>query len=250
MNKQAVCTKSSELRDRKKFFITGTGTDVGKSIITAAIAELILQNNLSPAIIKPVQTGLEEYPSDLQTITSLVNDILPLPDSIAMPYAFNFPASPHLAADLENSSINPEKIINAVKLSENYPWDILLLEGAGGVMVPLNNTYMMIDLIADLDIPLILVASLELGAINHTLLTLETIKKYNINLAGVIFNMMPNENNIIAKDNIHIIQKFSDCEVLGVVHNAISTSSKVLDFNKIKNEFSDMSKLKQVLFNL
>jgi dethiobiotin synthetase len=79
---------------------------------------------------------------------------------------------------------------------------------------------------------------------------LETIKKYNINLAGVIFNMMPNENIIIDKDNIHIIQKFSDCEVLGVVHNAISTSSKVLDFNKIKNEFSDMSKLKQVLFNL
>lgn len=158
----------------KKYFITGIGTGVGKTIVAAIIAEALQSDYL-----KPVQCGnLDNTDSDIvQRLLS--NKKTKIHPEI---YRLKTPASPHYAAALENIIIDPGKII----LPETN--NNIVIEGAGGLMVPLNENFMMIDLIKKLNAEVILVSKSYLGSINHTLLSLEALKKRNIPMKGIIFN--------------------------------------------------------------
>ena len=153
-----------------KIFITGTDTNVGKTLISSWIA---LHNGFS--YFKPIQTGTKDGSDSLEVHKLSKTKIHP------ENYVYKEPLSPHLAANVENDMIDIEKIV--LPPSRN-----LIIEGAGGVLVPINDTYLMVDLIEKLGAPVILVARTTLGTINHTLLSLEALRSRNIPVLGVIMN--------------------------------------------------------------
>jgi dethiobiotin synthetase len=228
----------------KQFFITGTGTDIGKTLITAGISALASENNLTTAVMKPVQTGTDEYQTDYDFVENLVPEIAHLPKSLSQPYKFKLPASPHLAAAQEKKEIDPDYIKQQYIHSLSYPYDILLVEGAGGLMVPVTEQFLMIDLMKDFDIPVILVTDAGLGTINHTLLSIEVLKSRDIQIAGLIFNRMPGDTDVIAEDNVRIISKLSQVPLLA----CIKTFSEPVTFDSLVNEFKKHDKLKNILF--
>jgi dethiobiotin synthetase len=156
---------------RRGFIITGTDTDAGKTVFSAALV-----NALRAAYWKPVQTGLD---SDSETVRRLAK----LPPERLFPevYKLRLPASPHIAAKRECVSIRPE----ALSLpSTPHP---LIIEGAGGLLVPLSRDLLQIDMFAQWGLPVILCAKTMLGTINHTLLSLEALKRRDIPIHGVAF---------------------------------------------------------------
>lgn len=159
----------------KGYFITGTDTNIGKTMVSAAITLA-----LAGYYWKPVESGIAEDVSDKNQIQQLTD----LPDKHFCPpaYSFKAPLSPNHAAALENITID----INHCRLTEkNYP---LIVEGAGGIFVPLNQTHCMMDLILHVDLPVIIVSRGTLGTINHTLLTIAALRARDIPIKGIVFN--------------------------------------------------------------
>jgi len=228
----------------KKFFITGTDTDIGKTFITAGLALAAVGNGEKTAVIKPVQTGTDEYSPDLCEIRRIVPEIMDLPEKIATPYSFKLPASPHLAAAEENKIIELSVIKNAVNEAEKqFSPDTLLVEGAGGILVPLTPDATMLDLIKELNIPVIIVASAGLGTINHTLMTVEVLKNAEVEITGIIFNKFPKNPTIIELDNIEIIERISGVEVLAVVKQCPESQTERLFLSNC-DDISRIIKLK------
>jgi dethiobiotin synthetase len=165
-----------------RIFVTGTNTDIGKTLVSA-----ILMCGSRGRYWKPVQTGLEEG-----TDTQWIREMTGLPDSHFVPerYCLRHPLSPHAAAALEEVDISLEEFELPGPLSGP-----LIVEGAGGVMVPLNDRHFMLDLIVRLGLPVLVVASSQLGTINHTLLTLDKLRSRGVEIAGVVMNGASDEGN-------------------------------------------------------
>ena len=161
-----------------KLFITGIGTDVGKTIASAIITQ-----SLEADYWKPVQAGdLDNSDSHkIQKLTSTVTSSAVERQIFENSYKLNTPASPHLAAEIDGITIDLKKIIEPS--TDNH----LVIEGAGGILVPLNDNDSIIDLIKE-DYKVILVSRHYLGSINHTLLTFEALKNRNIAVAGIVFS--------------------------------------------------------------
>jgi len=168
------------------FFITATDTDVGKTFVSA-----ILAVGLQAHYWKPIQCGAEPCTDTewIQNNTHLTSDHF-FPEA----YLFKEPASPHLAAGLENIEIN----IETIKMPDKKQWQYLIVEGAGGLMVPINNSLFVIDLIKHLNLPTLIVARSTLGTINHTVLTIEKLREKGIAIMGVVMNGPKNPNNRLA----------------------------------------------------
>lgn len=193
----------------KSFFIAGTDTGIGKTFVTAKIAKALSEGGCRVAVMKPIQTGLSEPDSDdLHKIKKTAPQILDIPLELASPYRFDLPASPHLAAQKSHVHIDMNKIAYCKdRILQDYKPDFLLVEGAGGLLVPLNEKDMMIDLMKKLKMPVVLVARARLGTLNHTFLSVEAIYKRKIALAGIIMNFMPGDIFQIATDNIATVSK-------------------------------------------
>jgi len=202
------------------FFITGTGTGVGKTFAAACLAHFFIGKGLKTGVVKPVQTGTENGDDDMAMIKKAVQDISPLsiPDCI---YRFRLPASPHLAAKAEKTRIDPLGILSVItKIREEENLDILLVEGAGGLYVPICENFMMIDLISILKMPAVLVCDSGLGTINHTLLSIKALKANKIKCAGFILNKCSENPGMIEKDNLEILKKNAGVPFLGTIKNA------------------------------
>lgn len=174
------------------YFVSGIDTGIGKSYATGLIAKQWNAEGLRTITQKLVQTGNTAISEDI----ILHRELMGIPftqddqEKITMPEIFSYPASPHLAAQIDKREINFEKIRQATaQLSQRY--DAVLVEGAGGLMVPLAEDYLIIDYIKEMGYPLLFVTSGKLGNINHTLLSLEAIAKRGINLHTVIYNTFP-----------------------------------------------------------
>jgi dethiobiotin synthetase len=163
----------------KKYFISGIGTDVGKTIVSAVLTEA-----LQADYWKPVQAGDLHFGDTDKVRTLISND-----KSVFHPerYRLNTPASPHYAAEIDGINIS----LSDFCLPETDR--SLIVEGAGGLMVPLNSKETVLDLIAYLQIPLVLVSRNYLGSINHTMLSIEVLFKRNIEIAGIVFNGKTNQ---------------------------------------------------------
>lgn len=166
----------------KSFFITGTGTNVGKTIVSAILVEALQANYW-----KPVQAGLSEG-----TDTSLVQSLITNNKSFFFPevYKLKLATSPHFAAREERINIIVDEIYNQFVEMENHAAaeEVTIVEGAGGLMVPLNENDFVIDLIKKLNIKVVLVCRNYLGSINHSMLTAALCRQKNIDVAGWIFN--------------------------------------------------------------
>jgi len=165
-----------------RIFVTGTGTGVGKTFVSA-----ILVAGLSARYWKPLQSGLHE-----KTDTAWVQEMTGLPSSHFYPetYRFRFPLSPHVAAEKDGVRIDLELMDLPQTLGGH-----LIVEGAGGIMVPLNEHHLMLDLMKKLQLPILLVAESGLGTINHTLLSLEMLKNHSLQVLGVVMNGPRNPEN-------------------------------------------------------
>ena len=192
-----------------KIFITGIDTDSGKSVVTGLIAKYLMHNKQSTITQKYVQTGCVNIADDIITHRQIMNIELLQEDlqQITCSYLFKHPASPHLSAQMEDVRIDSQLFTNATRiLEQNYKY--ILMEGAGGLMVPLNFNTLLIDYIENKNYPIILVSSSKLGSINHTILSLEVLKKRNMNLIGIVYNQYPNLDNTITLDSEKMIKKY------------------------------------------
>jgi len=172
------------------YFITAIGTDSGKTLVSA-----ILCKALQADYWKPVQAG---FPRDADTVKSLVPECIIHPET----YLLNTPASPHASAKIDGVEIDLEKF--SLPKTNNA----LIVEGAGGCLVPLNDKDFVIDIPQRLNLPIILVSNLYLGSINHTLLTINLLKQRNLTVAGIIFNGKSNP------ESERIILKHSDYKTI------------------------------------
>lgn len=177
----------------KQFVITGTGTNIGKTLSSA-----MLMLGLEADYWKPIQSGA---PTDTNTLRKLTN--LPANRFHDEAYRFDMPASPHIAAESEG------RVIDISRLKPPQTARTLLIEGAGGLMVPVTRTVLMIDVFKQMNAPVILCARTELGTINHTLLSVQALKVHGIPLHGIIFL---GEDN---KDTMRTIIDFSMAKLLG-----------------------------------
>jgi len=193
----------------QKIAITGIDTDAGKTIATGLFARYLKSNGINVITQKMVQTGCQNMSEDIMTHRQIMGlSMLPEDqDQLTCPYLFDHPASPHLSAALEGKEIDCDIITRATeKLSEQY--ECILIEAAGGLLVPLNENMTVLDHITSNKYPVILVSSAKLGSINHTLLSIEALKNRNLNLLGIIYNHDPGNDAIIAKDSVKQIARF------------------------------------------
>ena len=200
----------------RKIFVAGIGTDVGKTVVSA-----VLTQALKADYWKPIQTG-SEFDNDTDRVKKLVTN----PSSVFHPEAYTFKASisPHAAAKAENLHIDLEKI----KLPQTN--NTLIIEGAGGLFVPLNEKCFVIDLIKKFNAETILVVQNYLGSINHTLLSIEALQSRNINILGIIVSGIEN----VASEEI-IFQQ-SGLKLLGRIHKEGNITSDTI--KKYEAEFS------------
>lgn len=192
------------------FFISGIDTDAGKSFATGYLARELTRSGKRTITQKFIQTGNVGHSEDID-LHRLIMGTGPLEEDrlgLTMPEIFSYPASPHLAARLDGRPIDFDKIQAATEeLSRRY--DVVLLEGAGGLMVPLTDDMLTIDYIAQQGYPLIFVTSGKLGSINHTLLSLEAVQRRGIRLEKVLYNLYPPvKDTTIQEDTLNYLRGY------------------------------------------
>lgn len=190
-------------------FVSGIGTNVGKSYATGWLANKLNSEKKNAITLKMIQTGNDGYSEDIDIHRKIMG--LPLLDEdkdfTTAPIIMTYPASPHLAAKIDHCTIDLSKIDRSTeKLFEKY--DTILMEGAGGLMVPITETYTTIDYIREHNLPLTLVTNGQLGSISHTLLALEAIKTRQIKLKYVVYNPYFDEDKIIAEETQKYLGEF------------------------------------------
>ena len=237
----------------KRYFITGTGTGVGKTFVTAVINRYLQEQGKKVLVIKPVQTGAikldsgERISCDIRFVENFAKDPLILSQEEACFFLYDLPASPHLSVEDKHQEVSPlipavssQTIIDKVaELEAKYQPDITIIEGAGGLFVPLNPSYeMMIDLIPKLDCQAILVSSAILGTLNHTLLSVEAMKARKIDLHSICLNSY-DEKEVIAEDNLKTLRALLDTEIFTIddqgvfdteANDSIDTDLSKIDF--------------------
>ena len=208
--------KGKQLRG---LFITGTDTNVGKSIVTGGLAAILRERGVKVGVMKPVETGcLQEdgcfSPADGQFLKEMAGVDLPL--EMIVPYRFKEPLAPSVAAAREGVEIDANYLIKKFEeISDHY--DYILVEGAGGLLVPLCQRFFFIDLIKRLKLPLLVVSRTTLGTINHTLLTIRVARAEQVAVAGIVMNNLSPEKNIATETNPEIIAHLVDVPIWGVL---------------------------------
>jgi dethiobiotin synthetase len=180
-------------------FVTGTGTEVGKTVVAAAIARTLAAEGKRVAVFKPAVTGLDEGVETDHALLRRASGSSQSEEEIA-PYRYGPPASPHLAAALAGEEIEPERLRQVAAAAASRA-EAIVCEGVGGLLVPLSPSYLVRDLAADLGYPLVVVASPGLGTINHTLLTLEAARAAGLEVAAVVLTPWPEEPTEIERSN-------------------------------------------------
>lgn len=219
------------------FFITGTNTEVGKTVITRALARSFARRGLKVAALKPVESRDDRGPSDAALLRTAAKMDPDRDDNCA--YSFSRPLSPHLAALRENRAIRREVILELVTRWRESA-EVLLVEGAGGLLAPLSEELLYADLMSEIGLPLIIVAPDVLGSINATLLTVEAARSRGLRIVGVILNLratteLDNAAAIARHGGITILGKFPNAPVEADDDSLAELAEKHLDLNCLDN---------------
>ncbi len=198
----------------KGFFIAGTDTGVGKTLVSCALLQSFAASGKKAVGMKPVAAGCENGKwMDVELLVASSNVVVAREQM--NPYAFVPPLAPHIAAAQANIEIDLTVIRQAyVELSKNA--DVVIVEGVGGFLVPLNDQQGGADLAKILGLPVILVVGMRLGCLNHALLTVQTIQAVGLHLAGWVANCI-DPNMMALEENIHALQQRLSCSLLGVL---------------------------------
>ena len=205
------------------YFVSGIDTDAGKSYCTAWLATQLMKEGKRVITQKFIQTGNEGHSEDIDLHRRLTGTGL-LPEDregLTMPEIFSYPASPDLASRIDRRPIDFGRIGQATQeLARRY--DVVLVEGAGGLMVPLKDEYLTIDYIAEQGYPLVFVTSGKLGSVNHTLLSLEAVARRDIRLHTVLYNLYPTSADTTIQEDTrqylhrYLARHFPQCRFLTV----------------------------------
>ena len=205
---------------RRALFITATDTGVGKTIATFVLGTLLKSKGFDVGVMKPVQCGGHDA-AFLKKSLEIDDDL-----SAINPCYAPEPLSPHLAFRRARKKVDVAKIRRAYALLRRRH-EVLLIEGAGGLMVPLKNNYYNTDLIRDLNAEIIIVSRLGLGTINHTLLTIHQAKAYGLKIKGILFsNTDPKTKGIAEQTNPAEIKRLSGVRILGTIPYSKHISTK------------------------
>jgi dethiobiotin synthetase len=203
-------------------FVTGTGTEVGKTVVASAIAYAARVRGDRVAVFKPAVSGLDDHPLSPEVWKSA--DDLPdhallrlasgsgQGDEHVAPYRYGPAVSPHLAAEMAGERIDPDRLRGAA-LAATENADLLVCEGVGGFLVPLTPDYLVRDFARDLALPVVVVASPGLGTINHTLLTLQAVRAAGLEPAAVVLTPWPSEPSEMERSNLETIARLGTVKV-------------------------------------
>ena len=193
-------------------FITGTDTEIGKTAVTAGIAACLRKQNQDIGVMKPIAAG-SRADAECLKIAAGVSD--PIED--INPIFFEHPLSPNVAAQLEDNSPDLNHITTAYhRLAAIHTH--LLVEGVGGLLVPITDDFLVVDLAVRLNLPLLIVARAALGTINHTLLTIEAARARNLPVLGIVYNCTePKRSDTVAQTSPEVITRISDVPSLGIL---------------------------------
>lgn len=229
----------------KGVFITGTDTGVGKTVVSAVLIRALISRGIYAGAMKPLETGCrragtgELMPAD----GMFLKETAAMDDSIDLvaPVCFEQPLAPMVASEIENKPVGLDSIRRAYKaLSDKY--DFMVVEGAGGLLVPIMrepSPFFMIDLIKDLGLPVIVVARRTLGTINHTLLTVNYALREGLEVAGVIINQStPHDNTVSSETNPAALAALCPVPILGMVpHMDIVTPGHIEDISSVVSDW-------------
>jgi dethiobiotin synthetase len=200
-------------------FITGTDTGVGKTLVTAALALHLKKSGLAVGVMKPIETGVlpgRETKSDAGRLRSIIESEEPL--GAIRPYSFEQPIAPLAAAQAEGQAINPDTIKRIYRLLSSR-YKCMVVEGIGGVRVPITSKISVIDLIKSLRLQVVVVGRSGLGGINHALLTIETLQRNKIPVVALVLNQTQSARSALARlqerTTLEILRKQAGVPVLG-----------------------------------
>ncbi|MGH2950756.1 MAG: dethiobiotin synthase [Solirubrobacterales bacterium] len=206
-------------------FVTGTGTEVGKTVVAAALARTAAADGHRVSVFKPAVTGLDDHGdpptrSRAQTGHSDEPDHALLrraagsaqPDEEIAPYRFGPAVSPHLGAELTGGEVDPRRLLAAARDAARDS-DMLVVEGVGGFLVPLTIGYLVRDFARDLGLPVVIAAPPGLGTINHTLLTIEAVRAVGLEVRGVVLTPWPERPGAVERSNRTAIERLGDVRV-------------------------------------
>jgi dethiobiotin synthetase len=194
------------------FFVTGTGTEVGKTVVAATIARTAAARGMRVTVFKPAVTGLDDGGEPDHVLLRRAAGSSQTDEEVA-PYRYGPAVSPHLGAELAGELIDPARLRAAARAAGEGA-DLLVCEGVGGLLVPLTPGYLVRDLARDLGLPAVIAAPPGLGTINHTLLTIEAARSVGLEPAAVVFTPWPDEPDAVDRSNREAVERFGAVRVL------------------------------------
>ena len=201
----------------KGLFITGTDTGVGKTLVAASLSKVLTDRGVKVGVMKPAESGVANPKAlgpDAQLLKWASNSSLR--DDEISPYRLSAPLAPSVAASEEKKRIDYNSLLEQAQTIINNH-DFTIIEGAGGLMVPLSGGFLMADLASNLKLPLLIVCRPTLGTVNHTLLTLFAAKNMEIPVAGYLLNNMPQEKSLAEEKAAHTLATLTSDELLAVL---------------------------------
>jgi len=223
----------------KSIFVTGTDTGVGKTAISSGLAAyLSVRKGLDVGVMKPFESGIETTGERLSGDTWTLKEASGTRDEISEinPYLFKAPLAPEAAASLEKATIDMG-FVTATYNGLVARHDVVVIEGAGGLLVPITEGFFYADLVRSWNTPVVIVSRLTLGTINHTLLTCGHLKSIGVKVLGVILNDTEGENDIASQTNPGMLEKYLDVPLLGVFPHMPGLFEKGVDRERLAELF-------------
>ncbi len=202
----------------KSFFITGTDTGVGKTVVTAAIASLLEKRGIDVGIMKPIASGIPQKTGFKSSDVALLHEAAKVNDSedTINPMFFPLPTSPYDASKVLNMKIDMKVIFEKFEyLLKSH--QMLLVEGIGGIMTPITKNYFVADLIKEMGLETIIISRSTLGTINHTVMTIEMCNKYQIPVKGLIINYFDDRGGPAEKNAPSTLHEVTGLPILGII---------------------------------
>jgi dethiobiotin synthetase len=224
------------------YFITGTDTNVGKTVVTACLANLFNNRGENVGVMKPIETGVDpECSSSANSDAKFLIEVTGVKDALedVCPYRLKTPASPYQAARVEGKELYPEKILEKFRALQSKH-SMMLVEGIGGLLVPITRRYNVTNLALQMNLPLIIVSPIQIGILNHTLLTINAARQHGLEVAGVILNPIhEGELDTIQEEQGSLIEELSDTPILGTcpyIHD-ISSERIIQNLAVLRKQF-------------
>jgi dethiobiotin synthetase len=235
---------------KRGLFVTGTDTDVGKTVVAAALAGVLKRRGYDVGVMKPVQSGAVARDGELISedarflmLASGVDD----DSSLVNPYRLKAPVSPNVAASLEGVEIDPQTLLRAYEeLAHKH--EVMIVEGAGGLLVPICDDFTIADLALHIGLPLLVVARPNLGTINHSALTVLYARTLGLKVAGLVINGYRSESAGIPEETSPpIIERMANVPIVGIMPFLPSVDVSLANLNGLLDaaeQVLDLSKLK------